>query len=229
MPAVEEHRAAIDGVPASFDGERVEHRRAADLLAQRRDRRRPADALRPRNADQRRRLDAVPRARRRHRARPAGLRPLGQAGQLRLHDRRLRPLHRALPRVQRDRAAEPRRPRLRRGRPRLRPALPRADRPPRRDRRRAAAARLPVAPPGPHVAAAGGRRAGDGLDDRARDPAPARARSTSARCRRSTSSSVLDHFDYGTQRAMIKLHRRSPPDMLAAGRRPAWRRSRRRR
>jgi pimeloyl-ACP methyl ester carboxylesterase len=27
--------------------------------------------------------------------------------------------------------------------------------------------------------------------------------------------SVLDHFDYGTQRATIKLHRRSPPDVLA--------------
>jgi len=27
--------------------------------------------------------------------------------------------------------------------------------------------------------------------------------------------SLLDHFDYGTQRATLKLHRRSPPDVLA--------------
>ena len=37
-----------------------------------------------------------------------------------------------------------------------------------------------------------------------------------ARCRRSGCDSVLDHFDQGTQRAILRLYRSSPPATLAA-------------
>ena len=34
--------------------------------------------------------------------------------------------------------------------------------------------------------------------------------------------SVLEHFDQGTQRAILRLYRSSPPEVLAAGGRCAW-------
>ena len=61
-------------------------------------RRRSAGSLPARGAEQLRRLDSLPRAHRRLRARPAGVRALGQAGRLRLLDRGLRPLARGVPR-----------------------------------------------------------------------------------------------------------------------------------
>ena len=57
-----------------------------------------AGALPAWRADQLGRLAALPRAHRRRGARPAGLRALGQAGRLRLLDRRLRPVPRGVPR-----------------------------------------------------------------------------------------------------------------------------------
>ena len=60
------------------------------------------------------------------------------------------------------RAREPRRARLGRRRPGLRPAPPRARRAAGGDQRRALPARLPLAPHGAHLAHAGARRAGDG-------------------------------------------------------------------
>ena len=81
--------------------------------------------------------------------RPARLRAQRQARRRRLHDARLRPLRRGLPRPRRGRARAAGRARLGRGGPAVGPALPRARRAPGRDQRRPAAARLSLAPRSP--------------------------------------------------------------------------------
>src|SRR5271166_1479463 len=107
-------------------------------------------------------MDAVPRGHRRHRTGSPRLRPLGQARIAAVHDRRVRRLHRALPRHGRRRAGAAGRPRLGCRRPRLRPTAPRAGAATRDRQRGAAAPRLPLAPHGAHLANPDARRAGDG-------------------------------------------------------------------
>ncbi len=95
---------------------------------------------------------------------------------------------------------------------------PERDRAARRDQRGAVAARLSLAPHGAHLAHAGARRAVDGRDEPAAAAARLRARPTRrrGRCRRRGCDTVLDHFDQGTQRAILRLYRSSPPEVLAA-------------
>ena len=136
-------------------------RRAAGRLA-RGALRRAARAVDPRRAGLVGAVDAVPRARRRRRARPPRLRPQRQARRPRLLDRRLRGLARALLRARRDRAPAAGDARLGRRRAGARAAGARADRADRRDRHRAAAARLPLAPVRARLAHAGRGRDRDG-------------------------------------------------------------------
>ena len=117
----------------------------------------------------------------------------------------------------RSRAREPRRARLGRRRAGLRAAPPRAHRAAGRDQRRAVPARLSLAPHGAHLAHAGARRAGDG---RHHPPVlrllSREANATPGPMPEAWLDSVLDHFDQGTQRAILRLYRSAPPAVLEA-------------
>src|SRR5262249_13726468 len=99
-----------------------------------------------RRADALRRMDPVPGANGRLRARSPRLRALGQAGALRLPDRGLYEVPRALPRSDRAGALQPGGARLGRGRTRARPAPAGAGGAPGGDEHGSLPARLPLAP-----------------------------------------------------------------------------------
>ena len=144
-----------------------------------------------------------------------GLRALGQAGRLRLLDRRLRPVPRGVPRRRGHRALLAGGPRLGGSRPGHGPAPARAGGPARGHQHRAAPARLHVAPGGPDLAPGDARRAGDGLHHPVRASAlTARGVRQARRRRRSFVDSIWRHFDHGTQRAILRLYRTSGPEVL---------------
>src|SRR4051812_46513096 len=153
-------------------------RRPARVLAQRP---RGQRGLRPRRPDEQRPLAAAARAHRRHRCRPPGLRAHDQARGLRLHHRRLRALARSLRRARGAGRLPAGRARLGRARAGVGGA-PSGGRRTRRDhRRRAAAARLSLAPGRADLADAGARRDRDRPDDAPRDAPRAAGRDRRAR------------------------------------------------
>ncbi len=100
------------------------------------------------------------------------------------------------------------------GRPGVRPAPARARRAPGDHQRRAVPAGLPLAPHRAHLAHPGAGGAGDGRHQplSAATAHQGVERHARARCRRSWIDSVLEHFDQGTQRAILRLYRSSPPE-----------------